>query len=168
MIIKSKIYIADEELKKRLVQEQLEIVTADRLAALQKLASATTNWNEVAKQALNLKSPDDYKRELLHSAKNIDALKRQVAEERSLNGNLSRQLEERKKAETRLKETRREVEQLKLLLASVQRDVATMEASIKSRSPSPDSADELRLQLREAQDQYAYLAKVYEMYSGTQ
>lgn len=145
-----------------MMQEQLEIVAVDRLAVQQKLAAEIDKWNAVANQALNLKSPDDYKRELLQSAEKLDHLKRQVTEERALNIKLSRQLEERKRAEAQLRATRRDIEQLKNLLDCISRETTAQEV-LRSRSiPNEAQVHDLQLELEKAKQRYEYLCQFME------
>lgn len=155
--IMAQIDCEDEAMKVRMAQDELEVLVADRDSAKHTLQIEAAKWLDLSRKAQDQKSPDDYKRELLEKSRGLDALKKEIEEEKSRNVMLRSRLKASQQAETRLKELKATIGTLKGLRASYNTEIAAQEASMRRKKTPHESFEELQSQLQEAQQRYQFL-----------
>jgi chromosome segregation ATPase len=153
-----KIDVGDQECKKRAAQGRLEMVLEEKRAALKELDTALAIEADLAHQAQELKSPEDYKKALLKQRQSMDSLRQEVAAETNVGRQLSSRLATLTDAQSRFSRLKEDIESLKKMKQGLFTELAQLErAEAQNKSRTSGSVPELQHQLQEAQRRYAYL-----------
>jgi len=150
--------LADAEVVKGRVKEQLEVSKRKRAEAISRLDAQEDRRTSLACEIQKLKSPEDYRLEMLACHDSLASKRKQLSEEQSLGSLLQSRLDELKRATESSTQLNTDISKLKQLRASVLTELATLERRHEANEPDPKSLIQtLQQQLQDAQDRFQYL-----------
>ena len=156
-VLLTMIDIGDLMVKKRMVQDEIEMASKRRDMLQLELQSEVSKLVENGQKASSLKAPDDYKQELLAKATNSELLRSKIVEEKSLNDSLSSQIKALQEAKDRMDTNSVLLQQLKDTDSALRRQIDSLEHKLRTNHSSDQTIDCLRSELANALQHYETL-----------
>ena len=156
-LILSQLEVEDAEVRKERLKEQVEVAKARSVEAKALLNAQDDIRAKLAAEISQLKSPEDYRRDLASRHEILQEKRGELAAEQQISIQLQARLEEFREATEKKKQLQDDMTKLRQLRTSVLTEIAMMDRKqVKTQNPQ-ETIRKLEEQLQEAQGRFQYL-----------